>query len=74
MMSSRRRWTLIIASVGMGTFFAALLVKSRIGTLNTQDWQQLAFNFAFAVAIVLAIGMLFKMTTKKEKEKEKKGE
>lgn len=55
---------IIVASVLMGTFLAALLVKSRMGTLKPNDWFQLGFNFLFAVAIVVGIGLVFKFMKK----------
>ena len=67
-MLNRRRWILIISSVLFGTFLAALLIQSRIGTLNSQAWQQLGINFAFAVAIVVAVGILLSRQRKKEEE------
>lgn len=64
-MNNRRRIIIIIVSVLMGTFFAFLLVKSRMGTLKPNDWFQLGFNFLFAVAIVIGIGMILKMMREK---------
>ncbi len=64
-MSSRRRIIIIVLSVSMGSFFAFLLIKSRVGTLKPNDLFQLGFNFLFAVAIVVGIGLVFKM--KKDK-------
>jgi hypothetical protein len=66
MILNRRRWVLVIASVLFGTFLAALLIQSRIGTLDEHAWQQLGINFAFAVAIVVAIGIVFRR--KKDKD------
>jgi hypothetical protein len=63
---NRRRWVLIISSVLFGTFLAALLIQSRIGTLNTEAWRQLGVNFAFAIAIVVAIGIMLSRQRKKE--------
>ncbi|MCX6290624.1 MAG: hypothetical protein NT126_02540 [Bacteroidetes bacterium] len=60
-MSNRRRLIIIISSVLMGTFFAFLLIKSRMGTLKPNDWVQLAFNFLFAVAIVVGVGFILKV-------------
>lgn len=59
---------IIAASVLMGTFLAALLVKSRMGTLKPNDWFQLGFNFLFAVAIVIGIGMVFRAMKKKDEK------
>jgi hypothetical protein len=56
-MLNRRRWILVISSVLFGTLLAALLIQSRIGTLDAHAWQQLGINFAFAVAIVVALGI-----------------
>ncbi len=67
-MSNRRRVIIIAASVLMGTFLAALLVKSRMGTLKPNDWFQLGFNFLFAVAIVIGIGMVFRAMKKKDEK------
>jgi hypothetical protein len=74
-MLNRRRWALVISSVLFGTFLAALLIQSRMGTLNSQAWQQLGINFAFAVAIVVALGiMLTRQRRKEEREQnDKKG-
>jgi hypothetical protein len=58
-MLNRRRWILVITSVVFGTFLAALLIQSRVGTLDSHAWQQLGINFAFAVAIVIGIGIVF---------------
>ena len=65
-MSNRRRVVIIAASVLMGTFLAALLVKSRMGTLKPNDWYQLGFNFLFAVGIVVGLGMVFRTMRKKD--------
>ena len=65
-MTNRRRVIIIVTSVLMGTFLAALLVKSRMGTLKPNDWFQLGFNFLFAVAIVVGIGLVFRFMKKKE--------
>ena len=65
-MLNRRRWILVITSVLFGTFLAALLIQSRIGTLNANAWQQLAINFAFAVALVVALGIFLTRQRKKE--------
>ncbi len=62
----KRRTVIIVVSVLMGTFFAYLLVRSRMGTLKPNDWFQLAFNFLFAVAIVIGIGMLLRKTRGKD--------
>ena len=64
-MTNRRRIIIILLSVCMGTFLAYLLVKSRMGTLKTEDWFQLGFNFLFAVAIVIGIGVVFRFMRKK---------
>jgi uncharacterized membrane protein YccC len=69
-MLNRRRWILVITSVLFGTFLAALLIQSRMGTLNAHAWQQLAVNFAFAVAIVVALG-IFLTRQRKNEERER---
>lgn len=65
-MSNRRRITIIIASVLLGTFLSFLLLKSRMGTFKPNDLFQLAFNFLFAVAIVIGIGFMFKRNRDKD--------
>jgi hypothetical protein len=65
-MLNRRRWVLVISSVLFGTFLAALLIQSRMGTLDSHAWQQLGINFAFGVAIVVAIGILLSRQRKKD--------
>jgi len=67
-MSNRKRITIIILSVLMGTFFAFLLIRSRMGTLQPNDWFQLAFNFFFAVAIVIGVGWVLRVMRKKDAE------
>lgn len=57
-MSNRRRYTIIIISVFIGSVFAALLFMSRNRKLSPNEWGTLAINFFFALAIVFAIGIL----------------
>jgi len=63
-MTTRKRLILVIASVTMGSFASALLLKSRIGTLNPIAWQQLAINFLFAGALVFVIGIFLSRNKK----------
>jgi hypothetical protein len=65
-MLNRRRWIIVITSVLFGTLLSALLIQSRMGTLDSHAWQQLGINFAFAVAIVVAIGIVFSKKRKQE--------
>jgi ABC-type spermidine/putrescine transport system permease subunit II len=65
MLSPRRRLTIVITSVALGTFAAALLWKSRYGTLKQENINQLLFNFIFAVGIVIGIGILLGRMNKK---------
>ena len=67
-MSNRKRMIIIIGSVIMGTFFAFLLIKSRMGTLKPNDWIQLGFNFLFAVAIVVGVGFVLRRMTDQDKK------
>ena len=60
MISGKRRVTIIIVSVLIGTVFAGLLVMSRKGTLSPNDWGTIGINFLFALAIVFAIGILLR--------------
>jgi ABC-type spermidine/putrescine transport system permease subunit II len=65
MLSPRRRFTIAISSVALGTFAAALLWKSRYGSLKQENINQLIFNFIFAVGIVIGIGLLLANMNKK---------
>lgn len=60
MISGKRRITIIIISVIVGSIFATLLLLSRKGTLTTSDWSTIGINFLFALAIVFAIGILLR--------------
>jgi len=60
MLSSKRRITLIVVSVLIGSFFAGLLLLSRKGTFSARDWSSIGINFLFALVIVFAIGILLK--------------
>lgn len=60
MISGKRRMTIIIVSVLIGSAFAGLLIMSRKGTLSANDWGTIGINFLFALAIVFAIGMLLR--------------
>jgi len=64
MISGRRRITIIILSVIIGSIFAALLVMSRRGTLTANDWNTIGINFLLAIAIVFAIGILLRKISK----------
>ena len=59
-MNNRRRIIIILLSVTTGSILAMLLVKSRMGTLGPQAWQQIAINFVFALVIVVVIGILLR--------------
>jgi hypothetical protein len=59
-MSNKKRFLIIVLSVSMGSFFAVLLIKSRMGTLSPEAWRQIATNFIFALAIVVIIGILLR--------------
>ena len=60
MITGKRRITIIIISVIIGSIFAILLLLSRKGTLTTRDWSTIGINFLFAVVIVFAIGILLR--------------
>ena len=60
MISGKRRITIIIISVLIGSVFAVLLLMSRKGTLTMRDWSTIGINFLFALAIVFAIGIFLK--------------
>lgn len=60
MLSRKRRITIIIVSVFIGSVFAGLLILSRKGTLSIRDWSTMGINFLFALVIVFAIGILLR--------------
>ena len=61
---------IVLASVALGTFLAALFMKQRFGTLKQENINQLLFNFIFAAAIVIGIGVLLnKMNKKNDRER-----
>lgn len=60
MLSSKRRNTIIVVSVIVGSILAGLLLLSRKGTLSARDWSNIGINFLFALVIVFAIGILLK--------------
>jgi hypothetical protein len=66
-MSNRRRIIIIVISVTLGSLFALLVIKKRVGALSHENYIQLVFNFIFAVAIVVGIGLLFRKMNKDEK-------
>jgi len=69
MLSPRRRLTLVISSVALGSVGAAFLWKQRYGTLKQENINQLIFNFIFAVAIVVGIGILLSRMNKGDGDK-----
>jgi len=71
MLSNKRRWFLIICSVGLGSVIAAVFLKYKQGTLDAQTWQSLFINFLFAVAIVFSIGILLQKMNKGDKKEGK---
>ena len=67
-MTNRRRFTIIFISLTLGSILSIWIVKKRMGTLSSQSYMQLIFNFIFAAAIVVVgIALLFKKMNKDEK-------
>jgi hypothetical protein len=64
-MNNRRRFTIILISVGLGSLISFYIVKKRLGSLKHEDYVQLGINFLFAVAIVVGIALLFRNMNKK---------
>jgi len=64
MLSNRRRITIIVLSVIIGSIFSAFLLLRRRGTLSAHDWSSIGINFLFALAIVFAIGILLRKISK----------
>ena len=67
-MSNRRRLTIILVSVLVGSLMSVYIVKKRMGGLTRDAYIQLGFNFFFAVAIVIGIGLIFTFNNKKDKK------
>ena len=59
-MNNKRRLLIIVLSVTMGSVLALLLIRSRMGNLGPQAWQQIGINFVFALVIVVVIGLLLR--------------
>ena len=71
MLSPKRRLVIVISSVALGSFLAALFMKQRFGTLKQENINQLIFNFVFAAAIVIGVGVLLsKMKRDDDKKKD----
>jgi len=66
MLSPRRRFIIVLSSVALGSFLAALFMKQRFGTLKQENINQLIFNFIFAAGIVIGIGVLLSRMNKKD--------
>ncbi|HLG34512.1 MAG TPA: hypothetical protein VI757_06485 [Bacteroidia bacterium] len=64
MLSNRRRITIIVISVFIGSILAALLIMSRKQKLAASEWGTLAVNFFFALAIVFVIGIFLNKKSK----------
>ncbi len=67
-MSNRRRFWIIFISLTLGSILAIGIVKKRMGTLTSQNYMQLIFNFIFAAAIVIGISLLFRKMNKDDKK------
>lgn len=65
-MSNRRRITLIVISVTIGTVLSAFLISHKSGGLSGTDLLTLAFNTVIAVALIVAIAVLFRKRKDKE--------
>ena len=72
MLSPRRRFVIVLSSVALGSFLAALFMKQRFGTLKQENINQLIFNFIFAAGIVIGIGVLLSKMNRKDDENQKK--
>jgi hypothetical protein len=63
-MSNRRRFMIILLSVSLGSILSLWIIKKRMGTLSSDAYWQLIFNFIFAIAIVVGIAILFRRMNK----------
>lgn len=72
MISKKRRFVLILASVGTGSLISLIILKQKLGTLNQADYISLLFNFFFAAVMVVGIAILLqRMNDKHDKEQKK---
>ena len=60
MMTNRKRFLIVIASVTAGTFLSALLFYSRRGKLGPGEFGTLFINMIIALALVIGIGIMFR--------------
>ncbi len=60
MISNRRRYTIILISVSVGSIISLWIVKLRMGTLKPSDYLSLGLNFLFAAAMVVGLSILLK--------------
>jgi hypothetical protein len=66
-MTRKRRLTLVLTSVGLGTILSAILLASR-GKLEGTGYVTLFFNMAIAIAVIFGLGAVFKSMDRKHKE------
>jgi hypothetical protein len=64
MLSNKRRITIIVISVIIGSGLSALLLLSRKKELTQNELGTLAINFFFALAIVFVIGIFLSKKSK----------
>ncbi len=59
-MNNRRRITIIIISVTIGTVLSAFLLAHRLNGLKGNDVISLVFNMIIAIAVVVGIGVVLR--------------
>jgi hypothetical protein len=72
MITKRRRFTIILISVGTGSLISLYILKQKLGTLNQADYISLLFNFFFAAAMVVGLAILLQRMNDKYDNEQKK--
>ena len=66
-MNNKKRVTIIVISLSIGTILSALMLISHYKTANAQLMGNIFVNLLFSVAVVVGIAFLFSKMNKKKK-------
>jgi Na+-driven multidrug efflux pump len=72
MITKKRRFILILVSVGTGSLISLFILKQKLGTLNQADYISLLFNFFFAAVMVVGLAILLQRMNDKYDNEQKK--
>jgi hypothetical protein len=72
MITKKRRFILILVSVGTGSLISLFILKQKLGTLNDADYLSLLFNFFFAAVMVVGLAILLQRMNDKYDNDQKK--